>query len=114
MNPQAAVEEAQLGNSSVVGVVLEDSSGRQVRVAVARDEEGQLHAIGDICTHADVPLSEGDVEDCALECWGHGSYFDLRTGQPRNLPAVEAVPVYPVSVREGTVYVDVDNPLKLN
>ena len=34
-------------------------------------------------------LSEGEVDDCTVECWLHGSRFDLRTGKPTGLPATE-------------------------
>ena len=54
-----------------------------------------------------MPLSEGDVWDCSIECWLHGSRFDLKTGDPIGLPATEPVPVYPVEVRDGDVYVRV-------
>ena len=43
-------------------------------------------------------LSEGDVTGCEIECWLHGSSFDLRTGEPLSLPATVPVPVYPVIV----------------
>jgi 3-phenylpropionate/trans-cinnamate dioxygenase ferredoxin subunit len=39
----------------------------------------------------------------------HGSCFDLRTGEPTNLPATEPVSVYPVRVEGEDVYVDVDS-----
>ncbi len=79
----------------------------EVAVAVVRDEDGEVHAVGDVCTHADVSLSEGDVTDCAIECWLHGSQFDLRTGRPLSLPAIKPIPVYPVTIEAGQVYVDV-------
>jgi 3-phenylpropionate/trans-cinnamate dioxygenase ferredoxin subunit len=59
-----------------------------------------------MCTHATVPLSEGEVEDCTIECWLHGSRFDLRTGEPTGLPAITPVDVYPVSIEGDDVYVD--------
>ena len=74
--------------------------------AIVRDEEGGIHALEDRCTHAEVALSEGDVEDCAIECWLHGSRFDLKTGAPLELPAVTPVRVYPVTVEGGDVFVD--------
>jgi 3-phenylpropionate/trans-cinnamate dioxygenase ferredoxin subunit len=74
-------------------------------VAVVRTEDGAVHAIYDECSHAAVPLSEGDLDGCTLECWLHGSRFDLRTGAPTGLPATEPVPVYPVEVRDGYVFV---------
>jgi 3-phenylpropionate/trans-cinnamate dioxygenase ferredoxin subunit len=59
-----------------------------------------------------VPLSEGDVEEFkgapTIECWLHGSCFDLRTGEPTNLPATEPVDVYPVRVEGEDVYVDTE------
>ena len=60
--------------------------------------EGEVFAINDICSHADVSLSEGEVDGCTLECWLHGSRFDLRTGMPTGLPAITPVPVYAVSI----------------
>jgi len=40
-----------------------------------------------------------------IECWLHGSCFDLRTGKPTGYPATEPVPVYPVKIEGGDVYV---------
>ena len=78
-------------------------------VAVVRFE-GEVYAVQDVCSHAEVPLSEGDVETVdgapTIECWLHGSCFDLRTGEPTNLPATEPVDVYPVRVDGDDVYVD--------
>ncbi len=58
----------------------------------------EVFAIYDICSHANVSLSEGEVEDGQIECWLHGSCFDLRTGKPSGLPATRPVPVYPVKI----------------
>ena len=49
-----------------------------------------------------MPLSEGEVDGGAIECWLHGSCFDLRTGKPTGLPAFEPVPVYPPASRATT------------
>ncbi len=75
-----------------------------VPLAIVHAEDG-FHAVYDVCSHAEVPLSEGEVEDCTVECWLHGSRFDLRTGRPTALPATEPVPVYPVEIRDGYVFV---------
>jgi 3-phenylpropionate/trans-cinnamate dioxygenase ferredoxin component len=66
---------------------------------------GEVFAIRDVCSHAEVALSEGEVYDHTIECWLHGSCFDLRTGQPTGLPATEPVPVYPVKTEGDGVYV---------
>jgi 3-phenylpropionate/trans-cinnamate dioxygenase ferredoxin component len=76
-----------------------------VRLAIVHAEDDNFYAVYDECSHAAIPLSEGEIDDCTLECWLHGSRFDLRTGEPTGLPATEPVPVYPVDVRDGDVYV---------
>jgi 3-phenylpropionate/trans-cinnamate dioxygenase ferredoxin subunit len=77
-----------------------------VDVAVVRADD-DFYAIHDECSHASIPLSEGDVEGCEIECWLHGSRFDLRTGKPTGLPATEPVPTYAVKVVGDDVLVDV-------
>src|SRR6201999_2941955 len=66
-------------------------------VAIVR-AQGEVFAIRDVCSHAEVALSEGEVDGCTIECWLHGSRFDLRTGKPTGLPATEPVPVYPCTI----------------
>lgn len=77
-----------------------------VPIALVLDAQGEVHAIGDVCTHGDISLSEGFVEGDTLECWAHGSAFSLRTGKPINLPAYEPVPVYEVTIENGDVLID--------
>ena len=66
-----------------------------------------VYAIGDMCSHAEVSLSEGEVwcDELELECWKHGSAFSLETGEPQTLPATQPVPVYDASVVDGQVVV---------
>jgi 3-phenylpropionate/trans-cinnamate dioxygenase ferredoxin subunit len=73
-------------------------------VAILRDG-GEVYAMRDVCSHEEVPLSEGDVYDGTVECWLHGSCFDLKSGRPTGLPATTPVPVYPVKIDGGDVYV---------
>ena len=80
-------------------------------VAVALVRQGDdFYAIYDECSHAAIPLSEGEVEDGEIECWLHGSRFDLRTGKPSGPPATEPVPTYPVRVDGDDLLVDVASP----
>ena len=81
-----------------------------LEVVVARDGE-EVFALQNECSHAAVALSEGEVADCQIECWLHGSMFDLRTGKPTNLPATEPVATFPVDVRGTDVYVDTETTL---
>jgi 3-phenylpropionate/trans-cinnamate dioxygenase ferredoxin subunit len=75
-------------------------------IAVVKDSSGTIHAIGDTCTHGEISLAEGFIENDTLECWAHGSQFSLTTGKPLNLPAYEPVPVYQVDLIDGDVYLD--------
>ncbi|MFB8386057.1 non-heme iron oxygenase ferredoxin subunit [Microbacterium sp. NPDC055910] len=77
-----------------------------VPIALVLDSSGEVHAIGDTCTHGDISLSEGFVDGETLECWAHGSAFSLRTGKPLNLPAYEPVPVYVVQIDGDDVLID--------
>jgi 3-phenylpropionate/trans-cinnamate dioxygenase ferredoxin subunit len=77
-------------------------------VAIVRVSGGEVYAIRDVCSHAEVPLSEGEVDGCTIECWLHGSRFDLRTGKPTGMPATEPVPVYPVKIEGDDVLVAMD------
>lgn len=81
-----------------------------VPVAIVRTDS-EVYAIRNVCSHAEVALSEGDVDDGEIECWLHGSRFDLSSGRPTGLPATEPVHVYPVKVDGTDVYVDINNPL---
>ncbi|WP_125615477.1 non-heme iron oxygenase ferredoxin subunit [Specibacter cremeus] len=93
---------SDVGVKTAVRVEIDDTP-----VAVVRDSDGMLHAIGDTCSHAEISLSEGDVEGRTIECWAHGSSFDLTTGEPLTLPAFEPIPVFALSVHGDDVYVDV-------
>lgn len=77
-----------------------------VPIAVVLDSQGVVHAIGDTCSHGEISLAEGFVEDGTLECWAHGSKFDLTTGKPLTLPAYEPVPVFDVLVEAGAILID--------
>jgi len=76
------------------------------QIALIHADDGNFYAVHDECSHANIPLSEREVQGCTLECWLHGSRFDVRTGRPAGPPATEPVPVYPVEVRGGDVYVN--------
>jgi len=101
MSAQKACSVSDLAVGQASRVVIDG-----VPIAVVIDSAGAVHAIGDTCTHGDISLAEGFVEDDTLECWAHGSKFSLNTGKPLSLPAYEPVPVYVVSVIDGDVYID--------
>ncbi|MBK5307902.1 MAG: bifunctional 3-phenylpropionate/cinnamic acid dioxygenase ferredoxin subunit [Frankiaceae bacterium] len=88
------------------GALRVDLDGKPICIARS---QGEVFAISDICSHADVSLSEGDVEDGTVECWLHGSRFDLRTGMPTGLPATKPVATYPVTVEGDDVLVKLES-----
>ncbi len=69
--------------------------------------DGEFHVLDDTCSHAMASLSEGELHSsaCSVECPLHGSQFDLRTGEPVGLPAVEPVRVHRVDLRQGDIWV---------
>ena len=77
-------------------------------VAVVRIGD-DVYAIGDVCSHANVSLSDGEVwcDEREIECPKHGSTFDLTTGEPVTLPATQPVPVFGAKVVDGDIVVDV-------
>ena len=84
-----------------ISVVVDD-----LPIAVVRSQ-GRLYAIQDVCSHENVALSEGEVEEGTIECWLHGSRFNLGSGRAIGPPATRSVPVYPVRAEDGDVYVEV-------
>jgi 3-phenylpropionate/trans-cinnamate dioxygenase ferredoxin subunit len=81
-----------------------------IAVALVRIDD-DVYAIGDVCSHADVSLSEGEVfcDTKELECWKHGSTFSLETGEPQTLPATQPVPVYVARVVDGMIEIEMEN-----
>lgn len=94
----------ELAPNQALRVVIDD-----VPIAIVRDAAGEVHAIGDTCSHGQISLSEGFVEGDTLECWAHGSAFSIKTGIPQNLPAFEPVPVYVVEIEGSEVFIDPSN-----
>jgi 3-phenylpropionate/trans-cinnamate dioxygenase ferredoxin subunit len=105
MSLERACSLDELREGEALGATVGDQD-----VAIARDGD-EVFAVEDVCSHAAVALSEGEVEGCTVECWLHGSRFDLRTGKPTGLPATEPVATFPVEVRGTEVYVDVTTTL---
>jgi len=93
----AAADEVPAG--SLLGVEVDGE-----RVVLAR-VDGAFYALQDRCSHADFPLHDGILEGTILECVHHGARFDVCTGKAKRLPAIRKVPVYPVEVRDGDVFI---------
>lgn len=66
---------------------------------------GQFFAIGDVCSHDEGPVGEGDIEGFNVVCPRHGGEFDVRDGKATQMPAVVDIPAYPVKVVDGMIQV---------
>ncbi len=97
------VRVCRLDELPETGAVLAEIEGR--RVSIVRTEDGGVHAVDDTCTHANVSLSEGELDGCTLECWLHGSRFDLVTGDPTGPPATQPIAVHTVKIEGDDVLV---------
>ena len=109
MTAQVVAERDDLEPGETLRLELDAVDGSLVEVALVRAENGEYYAISDICSHGQVSLSEGEVDGTSIECWLHGSTFDLLTGQPQSLPATRPVPTYPVTYDGEQVLVDIDS-----
>ena len=80
-----------------------------VPICLARSD-GATHALLDECSHGQVALSDGEIADGVVDCWLHGSSFDLVTGVPTGPPAIVPVPVYRVRIVADVVEVAIESP----
>lgn len=96
---------------------LEDlKPGKAIRVkigdnaiAIVRNPSGEVKALDDKCSHGEISLSEGFVEEGTIECWAHGAKFDLNTGKPLSLPAYEPVKTYEVIIENDEIYIEYED-----
>ncbi|MEN9872587.1 MAG: hypothetical protein RL450_522 [Actinomycetota bacterium] len=75
-------------------------------IAIIRTPNGEVKALDDKCSHGEISLSEGFVDNETVECWAHGAKFDLNTGKPLSLPAYEPVATYEVLIDNNDIYVE--------
>lgn len=95
---------------------LEDiKPGKAIRVkvgdeaiAIIRTPNGEVKALNDKCSHGEISLSEGFVDNETIECWAHGAKFDLNTGKPLSLPAYEPVATYEVLIENNEIFLEID------
>ena len=102
------IRVCRLDELPAVGAAKANIEGRIV--SIVRAEDGSVHCIDDECTHGRVSLSEGEESGCTIECWLHGSRFDLRTGRPISPPATEPVVVHTVKIEGDDVHVSLTRP----
>ena len=79
-----------------------------VPVVICRTAEGNFYALEDRCSHDDEELGGAELEGCDVICPRHGARFDIRDGSVTAPPALMPIDTFTVEVRQGHVYVDVD------
>ena len=77
-------------------------------IAIIHTPDGQIKALDDKCSHGEISLSEGFVDNETIECWAHGAKFSLDTGAPLSLPAYEPVAVHDVIIENGDIFIETD------
>jgi 3-phenylpropionate/trans-cinnamate dioxygenase ferredoxin subunit len=75
-------------------------------IAIIRTPNGDVKALDDKCSHGEISLSEGFVDNETIECWAHGAKFDLNTGKPLSLPAYEPVATYEILIDNNDIFVE--------
>jgi 3-phenylpropionate/trans-cinnamate dioxygenase ferredoxin subunit len=77
-------------------------------IAIVRTKADQVYALNDKCSHGEISLSEGFVDNETIECWAHGAKFSLETGEALTLPAYEPVAKYEVIIDNGDIFLEID------
>ena len=75
-------------------------------VLVAHTQAGVMVS-DEMCTHEDARLCDGNLNGTLVKCPLHGSRFDLTTGAVLDDPATQPLRIYPVSIEQDTVMIDV-------
>ena len=70
---------------------------------------GKFYAIGDVCSHDNGPVGDGEIEENEIICPRHGARFDIRTVKATSLPAVVDIPSYPVRVMGDMIEIGLPN-----
>jgi 3-phenylpropionate/trans-cinnamate dioxygenase ferredoxin subunit len=92
----AALDELPPGGRK--SLVFDDRAVLLIRIG------DDVYAVEDVCSHDGQPLTEGPLEGTAIECPRHGARFDIRTGKPLCMPAVEPIAVFEVKVEGGAIF----------
>jgi 3-phenylpropionate/trans-cinnamate dioxygenase ferredoxin component len=77
-----------------------DVSGKSI---VIFNLAGKLYALGDVCSHDNGPVGDGDIDENEIICPRHGARFEIRTGKATSLPAILDIPAYPLRVENGMI-----------
>ena len=97
----ATVDEIPPGGRK--SVVVDD------RVVLVFRIGNDYYAVEDVCSHDGQPLTDGPLVNGAVECPRHGARFDVKTGRPLCMPAVEPIATFAVKVSGQDVLVGAES-----
>ena len=92
---EAFVKVASTNDLPSGGLMLIEIQDKRI---VLTNVDGKYYALADLCTHAECPLSDGELDSGTLVCPCHGSRFDVRTGEAMTPPAIEPLTCYEVRI----------------
>lgn len=81
-----------------------DINGKSVLIC---HSGGKLHAVSNICSHADEKLECGRMGNGWIACPVHGARFDLATGAAKNPPAKQPIAVFGIRIVDGWIEVEI-------
>lgn len=78
------------------------------RNVLAAHTSAGVFVADEMCTHEDARLCDGNLNGTVVKCPLHGSRFELTTGQVLDDPADQNLKVYPASVRDGVIVIELN------
>ncbi len=108
-----------MANGGVDVLAVEELRDREMREVSAADKkilltkiDGNLHAVDAACPHYGVSLAKGLLSGDRVICPWHKSCFRVTDGALLEPPALDDLRSYPVSVRNGRIFVDISGEAK--
>lgn len=99
---------ATIATSAIDDEGVARSKAGPFRVALYRVED-QYFATAELCTHGEVSLADGYLEDGVIECPFHQGLFDVRTGAAVGPPCTVPLRTFPTRVVDGVIEVGLDS-----
>ena len=100
---ESRVQVAQVDDLEPGSMMMVEVDGKPVLLA---NVDGEFYAVSDICTHEEYNLSEGSLDGGDVECPGHSAFFDLKTGDVTDGPAMDPLETYTVQIEDGAVFIE--------
>ena len=97
------VQVAQVDDLEPGSMMMVEVDGKPVLLA---NVDGEFYAVSDICTHEEYNLSLGSLDGDEVECPGHSAFFNVKTGDVTDGPAMDPLETYSVQIEGGAVFIE--------